>query len=139
MMAVTARRVEYFRAEVEDRPGTAYELLQDLARRDVNLLALDAVPVGPIYTQFTLFPEDSNHLVEAAQHLGLKLLGPHPAIIIQGDDQLGALAELHRRLADARINVYAANGVTDGKGGYGYVIHVRPDDFEVAANVLGAP
>lgn len=137
-MPVNVRRVEYFRAEGEDTPGTAYDFLKQLSTHSVNLLAISAVPVGPTHTQFTLFPERSDKLIEAARHLNLTLMGPEPAILINGEDHLGALVDYHRKLADARINVFAAYGVADGKGGYGYVIHVRRDDFEAAANALDA-
>ena len=89
-MSVSVRRVDYFRTEVKDAVGTAYHLLQQLAKHDVNLLAIQAVPMGPTHTQFTLFPKDSEKLIEAAQHLNLTLVGPERAILIQGDDQLGA-------------------------------------------------
>ena len=36
-MTVKVRRVEYFRTEVDDRPGTAYQLLNELASHEVNL------------------------------------------------------------------------------------------------------
>jgi hypothetical protein len=57
---------------------------------------------------------------------------------VRGDDELGALAEIHGTLADARVNVVAANGVTDGKGSFGYVIYLRPEEVETAAVALGA-
>jgi len=41
------------------------------------------------------------------------------------------------KLADAEVNVYASSGVTDQRGGYGYVMHVRPDEYEKAAGILG--
>lgn len=137
-MAARSRRVEYYRTEVEDRAGQAYELLSHLASHDVNLLAVSMVPVGPTHTQFTLFPESSATLIKAAERLGLVLFGPHSAILVQGDDRLGALLDVHRTLANARINVYATSGVTVGDGHYGYVIYVRPEDFENTANVLEA-
>ena len=77
-------------------------------------------------------------LIEAAERLGLVLSGPHAAILIQGDDRLGALLDVHRKLADARINVYATSGVSSGKGYYGYVIHVRPEDVDNTAATLDA-
>jgi hypothetical protein len=137
-MSVNVRRVDYFRAEVEDTPGTAYDFLKRLSTHKVNLLAISAVPVGPTHTQFTLFPERSDKLIEAAQRLNLTLSGPERAILIHGEDHLGALVEPHRKLADARINVFATYGVTGGKGGYGYVIHVRRGDLDAAATALGA-
>ncbi len=38
---------------------------------------------------------------------------------------------------EAGVNVFASNGVTDGKGSYGYVLYVRPQDYEAAARALG--
>jgi hypothetical protein len=138
MMSLRIRGVEYFHSTAEDRPGQAYELLAKLASADVNLLAFTAIPVGAAHTQLTLFPENTERLIVAAEKLGLTLIGPHRAFLIQGDDRLGALAEIHRRLYDARINVFVSSGVTDGQGGYGYVMYVRPEDYNSAAHVLDA-
>ena len=137
-MSINVRRVDYFRTEVEDTPGTAYQLLKRLSSHDVNLLAVSSMPLGPAHTQFTLFPKNSEKLIQAAEHLNLTLVGPERAILIHGDDRMGALVECHLKLADAGINVFATNGVTDGEGRYGYVIHMRPDDLEAAANALDA-
>ena len=137
-MAIRARYVQYYRTEVEDRAGQAYELLSHFASHDVNLLAIDTVPVGPTHAQFTLYPAKTDKLIQAAEHLGLVLLGPNTAILIQGDDHLSALLDVHRKLADAGINVYAAQGVSSGEGRYGYVIHVRHDDVARTADILNA-
>ena len=135
-MAFSIRRVDYFYTTVRDLPGEAYTLLSELASLDVDLLAFSAVPIGPTQTQLTLLPEDSAKLGAAAEKSGLVLDGPHPALLVQGDDELGALAGVHAQLHEANVNVYASNGVTDGRGSYGYVIYVRPDDFERAAAAL---
>jgi hypothetical protein len=76
-------------------------------------------------------------MADAARKAGLVLDGPHPAFLVQGDDELGALAGIHERISDANINVYASSGVADGRGSFGYVIYVRPDDYERAAAALG--
>ena len=55
---------------------------------------------------------------------------------MRGDDQLGALSDLHKKLFDASVNIYASNGVTDGEGDYGYVLYVRPEEFEKAKEIL---
>jgi hypothetical protein len=34
------------------------------------------------------------------------------------------------------VNVYNSTGVTDGRGGFGYLIYVRPEDIDRAAHVL---
>ncbi len=41
-------------------------------------------------------------------------------------------AELHMRLSDARVNVYASTGVADGRGSFGYIIYVRPEEYDRA-------
>ena len=131
------RRVDYFSTTIRDRPGEGYKLLAQLADMGLNLLAFTAVPVGPTQTQLTLFPEDSGKMESAAQRSGMKLEGPHPAFLVQGDDQLGALAGIHQELYRADVNIYASSGVTDGRGSFGYIIYVRPEDYDRAAAVLG--
>ena len=76
-------------------------------------------------------------LEKAASLIGLHLSEPQHAFLVQGDDRLGALVGIHERLYEAGVNVYGSNGVTDGRGGFGYVLYVRPSDFEAAAAALG--
>lgn len=137
-MALSIRKVEYFKTTVQDRPGEAFQLLSALTGAGVNLLVFTAVPMGDRRTELVLYPESVDSLAAAAERSGIALSGPQQALLIQGDDHLGALADIHACLVDAEVNVYAASGVTDGRGGFGYVVHVRPKDFEAAANALGA-
>jgi predicted amino acid-binding ACT domain protein len=135
-MAFKIRRVDYFYTTVKDQPGEAYKLLSLLASLGINLLAVTAVPYGSMLTQLTLFPEDAGRLRTEAPKAGLKLEGPQPAFLVQGDDKLGALAEVHMKLYEANVNVFASSGVTDGRGSYGYIIYVGPDDYEKAVTAL---
>jgi len=135
-MAYTIRRVEYFHATVVDQPGEAYKVLSALAGLGVNLLAFTAVPVGPDRTQITLFPAEPSKMASEAEKAKMELAGPHPALLLQGDDELGALVEVHEKLYRAKVNVYASTGVSDGQGKYGYVIYVRAEDCERAAKAL---
>ena len=135
-MAYQIRRVDYFKATVKDQPGEAYKLLSLLADLGINLVAINLIPIGPLCTQMTLFPEDSHRLVKAAAGAKLDLAGPQRALLIQGEDVLGSLADIHSRLASANVNVFAASGVSDGKGHYCYILHVRPDEYERAAQTL---
>jgi hypothetical protein len=136
-MGTKIRSVQYFYAMVKDEPGAAYGILTRLASAEVNLLAFKCIPMGPGLTQLVLFPDSVERMAGVAEQAGMTLTGPHNAFLIQGDDRLGALVELHQRLTNARVNVYASDGVTDGRGGYGYVLYVRPDDYQSAAHVLG--
>jgi hypothetical protein len=136
-MAYAIRRVEYFHATIVDQPGEAYKVLSALAGLGVSLLAFTAVPVGPDRTQITLFPADPSKMASEAQKANMELDGPHVAFLLQGDDELGALVDVHERLFRADVNVYASTGVADGQGKYGYVIYVRVEDCPRAAKALG--
>ena len=136
-MAHTIRRADYYYANIRDELGAAYRVLQQLAELGVNLLAFTAVPSGPNLAQFALFPEDPNRLAAEASAAQLKLDGPYHAFLVQGDDELGALASVHEQLFRAGVDVYASSGVTDGRGSFGYVVYVREDQFEHAAEALG--
>ncbi len=136
-MAVSIRRANYFYMNLRDEPGAAYRLLAQLSGLGVNLLAFTAVPTGPARAQFALFPENDGKLTAAARQAGLELDGPHRALLVQGDDELGAFASVHQRLFEAGVDIYASSGVTDGRGSFGYVVYVREEQFELAASALG--
>jgi len=135
-MAIKIKKSEYFYTSVYDQPGEAYKLLEQLEIIGVNLLAFTAIPMSSERTQFTLFPEDTNKLLQAAEESGFTIDGPHPALLVQGDDELGALTGIHKKLFQANVNVYASNGVTDGKGSFGYVLYIKPEDSEKALSIF---
>jgi hypothetical protein len=135
-MTFTIRPSDYYYANVRDELGAAYRVLSQLAERGVNLLAFTAVPAGPSLAQFALFPTEPAKLVAEAGAVGLVLDGPHHALVVQGDDELGAFASVHERLLKVGVDIYATAGVIDGRGSFGYVLYVREDQFERAAEAL---
>jgi hypothetical protein len=137
-MSLNVRSVEYFYIRIEDSRERAYELLARLASEDVNLLAFSAVPFGPNYVELTIFPDRSDIFLQLAKKLAWVVAGPQHAFLVQGDDHLGALADIQRMLLEADVKIYASSGVTDGSGRYGYVIYFKEDDHERAARALGA-
>ena len=135
-MMFSVRTVEYFYTRVEEEPSRAYNFLARLASEEINLLAFSAVPFGPNHIELTIFPDRSDELQRVAEKLGWTLIGPQHACLVQGDDHLGALAEIHRKLLDTGVSIYASTGVTDGEGHYGYVIYVKEEDHQAAARAL---
>ncbi|MCB0570675.1 MAG: hypothetical protein KDC66_12960, partial [Phaeodactylibacter sp.] len=135
-MAARIRSVSYYYLAVKDQPGEAYKLLERLAELGINLLAFTAIPIGPSSTQLTIFPEDEEDFTDLAKHTGLVIDGPHHAILVQGKDKIGALAEVHKKIYSAGINVYATNGVAAGSQEYGYILYVRPESFSQAVDAL---
>ncbi len=128
--------MEYYYANVRDELGAAYRLLSQLAELGVDLLAFTAVPSGPALAQFTLVPTDTGKLLAQASMAGLPLDGPYHAFLVQGDDELGALANVHEQLVKAGVDIFASSGVSDGRGAFGYLVYVREDQFETATAAL---
>jgi hypothetical protein len=137
-LALNVRTVEYFYIRIEDSPEKAYDLLAQLASEEVSLLAFSAVPFGPNHLELTIFPDRSDKFIQFARTMGWELAGAQHAFLVHGDDHLGALADIQRMLLEADVKIYASSGVTDGSGGYGYVIYFKEDDYKRAERALGA-
>lgn len=137
-MAATIRRVAYSSIIAEDKPGEALRLLVQIAAAGVNLLAFHAVPLGIGKTQLVLFPSDIDDLAAIAQREGWALSPPQHAFLVQGEDRPGALVDCHQLLAEHAINVVCSTGVTDGRGGYSYLLYVRHEDVDRVDALLGA-
>jgi hypothetical protein len=135
-MPYTARSLEYFYTTLSTRTDDAFELLDNLASHDINFLAVTLVPMGPDSTQLTLFPEEASLLQSVAKRAGLALTGPHRAVLVQGDDERGALAEIHKHLHREQIEIFASNAITDGKGRFGCILYLRPEDATRAVRAL---
>lgn len=135
-MGANIYSVDYFYTTVEDSPGMGCKFLKTLAKEDVNLLAFNAFPVGRNRTQLVIYPLNSTWLADQARNEGLRLVGPHHAFMIHGDDELGSLVSIHKTLCDSDINISSSNGISDGRGGYRYIMHVHPDDYEMAMEML---
>lgn len=130
-------RTQYFYAIVEDQPGEGRKLLEFCSAHGVNLVNFTAYPFGKRLSKLVFVPEDSEKLKKAAEEAEVELIGPRPAFMIQGEERIGILVEYHLRLANAGINVHAANGCSAGNKYFGYILWVKSEDFEKAARVLG--
>lgn len=135
-MALVIKRVEYYNFTVEDHAGEGAKLLSLFAGVGVSLLAFKAVPLEAGRTQFTLFPNDGSKMTAGAKKAGLDLAGPHTALLIQGDDESGALADIYEKLSQANIHVTESSGIADIKGGYGVVLYLKQADCEKALAAL---
>ncbi len=119
-MAETIKRVQYFYTEVSDKPGEGARLLSLLKEAGVSLLALSGFPHGR-RAQVDFIPADPAAFRAFARNAKLKLVGPKTGFLIQGEDRVGALAELMAKLAEAKINVTACDAVAAGAGQYGAI------------------
>ena len=136
-MAASIRRIEYFYTTVDDKHGKGYWLLEHLRQKGVNLIGFTAFPLGGGRSQLDFVPDDAEKFRAAADEAGIELVGPKMAILVQGNDEIGAIVELHYKLNNAGINAHAANGISDGTGRFGYILWVKSEDFDRAAQILG--
>ena len=137
-MADTVRSVEYYYVTIPDTPGEGQRILSAFKERGVNLLAFLGFPLGGGQSQIDLGPEDPAALGQAAEQADITLSEPKRAILIQGDDRVGAVADATAKLAEADINLTAAAATGAGAGRYGMILWVAPTDHERAAAALGA-
>ncbi|MCP4582747.1 MAG: hypothetical protein GY839_14145 [candidate division Zixibacteria bacterium] len=135
-MSENIKTIEYYYSVVTDEPGRGRRLLEHLSEKSINLISFTAFPIGSGRSQISFIVENSELLIEAAEDAGINLVGPMRALMIQGRDRVGALHDHLLRLANAGINVTAANGVIDGGGRYGFVIWVKQEDVDKAAEAL---
>ena len=136
-MAETIQRVQYYYTEVSDKPGEGARLLNLLKEEGVNLLAFTGFPKGR-RAQIDFVPADQAAFKAAAKKAKIKLVGPKTGFLIQGDDRVGAIADIMTKLAEAKINVTAVDAAAAGLGRYGAILWVKSRDVKKAANVLGA-
>jgi hypothetical protein len=135
-MADRVQLVEYFYLQVPDKPGEGIKVLRHLQQAGVNLLAFHAFPSGR-RAQLDLVPSAPSSLTSAARAAKWKLVGPKKAFLIEGDDRTGALIDHYQRLAEAKVNVTAADAASTG-GRYAAVLWVGARDVRKAAKALGA-
>ena len=134
-MTDTIRVVDYFYVLAPDKPGEGARALNTLKEAGVNLLAFSGFPKGR-RTQLDFVPVDPIAFKHAARHAKWKVIGPKRGFLLQGDDRVGAIAELLERLGTAKINVTAIDAVSvDGR--YGAIFWVAPKDVKKTATLLG--
>ena len=136
-MAETVRLVEYFYITAPDKPGEGARALKALKDAGIDLLAFSGFPSGR-RAQLDFIPADPTAFKQAAKRSKWKVVGPKRGFLVQGDDRVGAVADLLERMGAAKINVTAIDAVSVSEGRYGAVLWVAPKDVKKAASWLGA-
>ncbi len=135
-MVDSVRRVEYFYVQTPDKPGEAARALATLKEAGINLLAFSGFPEGR-RSQLDFVPADPAAFRAVAKKARWKLKGPKTGFLVQGEDRVGALADVLGTLAAAKINVTATDAVCSGEGRYGAIFWVKPRDVKRAIKALG--
>lgn len=136
-MADTIRKCDYFAVQVPNRTGEGARLLNGLKAAGVSLLAFTGFPNGR-KAQVDFVAERSTGLQGTAKKMKLNLGKKKTCFVVQGEDRVGAIADIMDKLGKARINVTCMDAVAAGKGRFGAILWVKPKDVVRAAKVLGA-
>jgi prephenate dehydratase len=84
-----------------------------------------------------LIPENGSAFVAAAKQVKLRPK-KSTAFHLQGEDHPGAVADVLKKLADAKISMGALQAVCGSTGRYGAVVFLSPAATKKAAAILGA-
>jgi hypothetical protein len=129
-------RALYFSTPVPDKPGEAAKILAHVKRAGINLLAFTGFPKAGT-SQLDLIVAEGDALRDAAAKAGFSLGGPKSCFLIQGDDRVGAVADIAAKLGEAKVNITTIDAIRVGNR-FGAILFVKPEDVERTAQVLGA-
>jgi hypothetical protein len=135
-MTDSIRKVDYFKALVQDKSGEGARILSALLGEGINLLAFTGFPRGR-RTQLDFIPENGPAFRKAARRAGLEVT-KNTAFLVQGQDRPGVIAEIASKLADAGVSITALDAVAAGAGRYGAILWVKPAEVRKAVKALGA-
>jgi len=137
-MAETIRQVEHYSAAIPNKVGEGARVLGALRDAGVNFTAVWGYPRGAGKAVLEFIPDNGAAFVAAARAAKLKLSKKQIAFHISGDDRPGAVADVLRKLAEAKINVGAVQAVCAGMGRYGAVVFLPQAAVGKAAKALGS-
>jgi prephenate dehydratase len=137
-MADRVKKVGYTYLTVSNRAGQGEKILGELRNEGINLLAYSGFPTKGGKAQLDFIPENMTAFRRVARKNGWRTSKPKKGFLVTGGDQVGAVYKHINKLADANINVTAADAVAAGKGRYGMILWVKPKYYNRAARVLRA-
>ncbi len=105
-MAISVKKINLWRREVENRPGTLAQTLEPLARGGTNLkMVMSYTYTGdPRRAAIELFPITGTKSTAAAQQAGL-LASSIPTLLVEGDNRAGLGHAFAKATASAGINI----------------------------------
>jgi hypothetical protein len=135
---MSARKISYCYVTVPNRSGQGEQVLRAIKQAKVNLLAYSGFPNRGGMSQLDLVASAMGPIQRVARKNGWRASKVKKGFLIQGPDRLGSVHRTIKKLADAKINVIAADAVCAGSGRYGMLLWVKGKDYGRAARALKA-
>jgi hypothetical protein len=136
-MADDIKRVEYYSTTIANKIGEGSRVLGTLREGGVDFTALWGYPLKGKTAQLDMLPADAGVFKKAAKKAGL-VLTKRSALLLQGNDQPGAVATALGKLGAAGVNVNAAQALSSGNGRYSLMIEVDDASARPALKALTA-
>jgi hypothetical protein len=129
------KRVTYFMANLEDKPGELLKVMQNLRDKKIGLKGLWGFGTHSGKAQLFVVAKKVEKLRDLWKSSGL-LAEEGTGFLIQGSDRIGAMVESLQTLADGGVNVHAVEAIA-AKGRYASFVWVQREDVDKAAEALG--
>src|SRR3989304_5328532 len=104
-----AKRVTYFKARVEDKPGALLALAKDLSSKKLGLVGLKGI--GQTTQGEVIVLAKSPDKLRNAWKASGTLVEEGTAFLVTGTDKTGALVPILEKLAGVSVNVAAIEAV----------------------------
>ena len=137
-MAYRVQKVNYCYVTVPSRAGQGEKILNELKEAGINLLAFSGFPLKGGKSQVDLVSDNTAGIRRLAKKNGWRLSQTKKGFLVRGNDELGAVHKIMKKLADVKINVTAADAVAAAGGRYAMIMWVKPKDYTRAARILNA-
>ncbi len=133
------RKVDYFKAQVQDKAGEGARILSALRGEGINLLFFTGFPRGR-KAQLDFIPENGPAFRKAARKAGLAVT-KKTAFLVQGQDRPGVIAEVTTLAGRLGVNVIDVEIAHSPEGGRGVIVllvaAVDAEGYERGLNDLG--
>jgi len=130
-----AKRLAYFKTNIDDKPGALLALTKDLKGKKLDLIALKGVAQAG-QGEILVIAKSPDKLRDAWKASGA-LVEEGTVFFLSGTDTTGALVTSLDAIAKAGVNLVATEALAVG-GKFGAVIWVSPEDLDKTAQALGA-
>jgi hypothetical protein len=128
--------LNYYSVVIPNKAGEGAKVLNALKEAGVNLISFWGYPIKGKKAVLDIAPADAKGCAKTLKKCGLAASPKKVAFFIDGEDHVGAVAEILDKLAAAGINVHAVQALCAGAGRFGSLVQVAEADEKKAKKVL---
>lgn len=138
MSELKIERVNVWVAGIQDEPGSLATILAGLeeAGADLDFVLARRAPDKPGTGVVFLTPLRGDRQIDAAAFLGFNVISSVQSLRVEGENKPGAVANLTKKLAAAKINLRGLSGAVNGSRFIVYIGFDSAADAAKAADVL---